>query len=95
MSAPNFLWSTGDVPPGYEVITIGWAEAETMSEAAGDLRKYTDKQGADGVVAVRFVPVTQLVVSTKERSFGTGIWGDVNGRSTTRWVAYGTLVKLR
>lgn len=95
MLTPNFLWSTGDVPPGYDVITIGWAEAETVSEAAGDLRKHADKQGADGVAAVRFVPVTQLVVSTTEKSFGTGRWGDVKGRSTTRWVAYGTLLKLR
>jgi uncharacterized protein YbjQ (UPF0145 family) len=100
MPANKFLWSTGDVPPEYEVISITWAESKTISEAIGDLQKYAEKQGADGLVAVRLTPVTEVSIETDGRSHVilTGaieVYGDVEGRSTTRWVAYGTLVKLK
>jgi uncharacterized protein YbjQ (UPF0145 family) len=100
MPTNKFLWSTGDVPPEYEVISITWAERKTMSEAIDDLQKHAEKQGADGLVAVRFTPVTEVSIQTDGSSYviRTGaiqVYGDVEGRSTTRWVAYGTLVKLK
>jgi hypothetical protein len=100
MPANKFLWSTGDVPPEYEVISITWAESKTISEAIDSLQKYAQERGADGLAAVRLTPITEVSIQTGGRPYviPTGaieVYGDVEGSSATRWVAYGTLVKLK
>jgi uncharacterized protein YbjQ (UPF0145 family) len=95
MPASSFLWSTGDVPSGYEAITISWAEGKTMRDAAEDLRKNANKNGADGIVAVRFTPITTIEIQTKRGGYSADGGGDISGSSTTRWAVYGTLVKRK
>jgi hypothetical protein len=95
MPAPKFFWSTGDVPTGYDVISIGWGDGQSMQEATDALRKFADKQGADGVAAVRFTPVIGIDIQTQGKGYSVSVYGDVSGCSTTRWVAYGTLVKRK
>ena len=95
MPTSKFLWSTGDVPAGYEVMTLRWAEGKTMSEATDDLRKSADKNGADGIVAIRFTPITTINIRTTAQYGGASQLGNVQGSSATRWVVYGTLVKRK
>jgi hypothetical protein len=74
-------------------MSIGWGDGENMLEASNTLKDYADKQGAEGIAAVRFTSFTEISISTRREYSAGGGYGDVAGRSTTRWVAYGTLIK--